>query len=888
MIILVMLSSIGYFSWIRRVFRLSFTSSVFFATCAATILMFIFGLLYIMTLGAWLIFAGGFVPAILDVFSLKKRRLRDDWYSRIKTHYWRNEYFFIIFIALSGLFFFLRYQGELGTADIWTAWYDQFYYMILNDSWSNAGYKSGDSAYCMIFNGFCYLIAKVLNNAGSKIYIYSYFLAVCGFAMPLMSWARWKIFPIVDVFALLLLGIYYKLNANVGVPVLITGLAFVLTKCLWRSKNIKSRLAALQMSAICFLAMSVLVQYTIAFVQYPVDSLLGSSIFGTVICFIAHKTRWKKYENNMWMWILPLLVITHIKPTGILFSLMLAVMICLWEMIRGLKYLFSQKRKKSVKPFEVIAKTCVVILIFVSPIAAYRGWNIYCGANGFVFKHKVRSGDVIRKGCIQIRDGINKDDFIRWQKKIEKISFYAPSCGVATVKKSYVEKNIDRVCSSFISKYDLAVKNGKEYPVYFFFISTTILLIIIVVLTLSLCRRSGNVIIFCSFWALFVMVTVLFVQIYLTPMFTTVPVRFRYVWPGLVPLWAVAVASLMITIEHKLWRGLIAFCVFLYFFMPICGSRAENGFSQQVINRPSRLGHILLAERNAGKEHDISFAGGMQDHAMYLFLVKRGLVPYREYRTGAWWPNFRFNNSSILLCDDSNPDNLLSFPEIRELKSGLYYIEKTSGGKTNCRQIYYDQEAADLLNKIYSLEDSGSWLRPPVVERDINGSFNHGSILGGSTWGLMSDGKRNCPDHYSLKWHSWGKRKLVLKTTKRAILENWCYQYVFVEDKLKLTWIMDSFAKADVLVILCKKKGKHHKHIKSLSMKTQVTEYADDKYRFEGTLDLAEYKGLDFNSYMFVIMLPPCPDGLSIYDIKMMQIVSGRLYFDPVDTVKRD
>ena len=215
-------------------------------------------------------------------------------------------------------------------------------------------------------------------------------------------------------------------------------------------------------------------------------------------------------------------------------------------------------------------------------------------------------------------------------------------------------------------------------------------------------------------------------------------------------------------------------------------------------------------------------------------------------------------------------------------------MEKGFDSKISLNKIHYDVGAVRLLNKIYSFEDPECWSRPPILERNINGNFNHGEkSLKGSKWLLRCDGKSNAPEHHQLKRKSWGAYALKLNANKPIRLENWYYQYVFVEDKLKLTMSMDQPVKATVYVNLRKKDGRQHKAVKSLPMKTNVVDLGDNQYRFEGELDLAEYKGLNFDHYMLTFVFPACAEGILISDIKMMQKVSGKLYFDPADTIAK-
>ena len=63
-------------------------------------------------------------------------------------------------------------------------------------------------------------------------------------------------------------------------------------------------------------------------------------------------------------------------------------------------------------------------------------------------------------------------------------------------------------------------------------------------------------------------------------------------------------------------------------------------------------------------------------------------------------------------------------------------------------------------------------------------------------------------------------------------------------------------------------------------MKKHIVDLGGGKYRFEGEADLAEYKDIDFEYYMFVISFPACPEGITISDVKMMQTVSGKINLD--------
>ena len=149
------ISCIGYFRFFQMTFRMTFSSAVFFSTCAALVLLMTAGIFRVILPIVCLVFSGGFLLILKDFFTLQQKRLHlhEHWLSRIKS-YLRMEYVFWSAIVVFFYSYLILYRGDLGSPDIYSAWYNQFYYMILNNTWSDKNYINYASSYAMIGNSF--------------------------------------------------------------------------------------------------------------------------------------------------------------------------------------------------------------------------------------------------------------------------------------------------------------------------------------------------------------------------------------------------------------------------------------------------------------------------------------------------------------------------------------------------------------------------------------------------------------------------------------------------------------------------------------------------------------------------------------------------------------
>ena len=706
------ISCIGYFRFFQMTFRMTFSSAVFFSTCAALVLLMTAGIFRVILPIVCLVFSGGFLLILKDFFTLQQKRLHlhEHWLSRIKS-YLRMEYVFWSAIVVFFYSYLIPYRGDLGSPDIYSAWYNQFYYMILNNTWSDNNYINYASSYAMIGNSFSYYIAKLFNDYGTQVYIFSYWVLFLNFTMPLFRFIKWRQVSCLGILWVMSFFCYYyelfSLLVSSLIWIILGGAVIFLD---FRSKTPVSRL---KNTGLLLLGMILFFFFAIYhFSYYPMDAVMGTLIGSIFLLYTVEICMYYKLRHVFWA-ALPLAVLPLIKPTGIIPAILLAFMLGITMLCRGIKTVKQQNlpRQQAFTRKRILVAGAVLAVVLM-PLISYKLWGVYSAVSGFHFQHSVSPLQMVSGTIRQLKYGATEEEEKGYYERVDQMLYYG---GWSTRSpgnlKSVPERCIDHVVGSVLAfgdlDFDRDLLHGKISPRAPHVYTVTILLLLFIVAACCLLKQYRKVLIWTAAGSFFFGLIIFFLQYYAVPMFTDIPGLFRYLWPGLVPLWICAALGVMLCIRIKPRTGGILLGLFLYCFCALFIWK----FISVDYSKGSTIGWVMIARDNSDRFDNVVFATTGNDFLINKFLEERLAYPVKKniYDGFTDIPPENLQGEILLVvsADEWEPKNKNLPPKVEK---GIYRMRLAPDHSVvTCERIFNDQNEIERLNRIYYFADPESF-----------------------------------------------------------------------------------------------------------------------------------------------------------------------------------
>jgi len=889
-LILILISFCGYFSFLRSKLRISFGSTVFFATSAFLLIMMLGGILHIMKLVAYLILFGGLGLIISNVIcKIRSKNSLQQVRKSLAGLYFRSEYAFYSLVILLGLELFYNYHCELGSGDFWTAWYDHFYYLAINGKWSDSGYKNYASAYAMILNGGAYFFGTILNNYGSQVYTFSHYMLGIGFLMPIFSTINWRKIPFVEALLIAVTIIFndkisdWVVSINVAVSVSLLYRVAVASRKLQVVSNFISLLGGV------LFGYFILFQ-PMAFGDLALDSCLGCAAVGTVICFVlSYSCIWQR-KRGLWLFSLPLLVLPLIKPTGIIPAACLSVLLTVASVIRIIKF-----RRNLVEVRKYIEAIIVIILLAVAPLLAYKLWGGYAQANGLRFQHKIPLTSMFIQAKTQLKTQVPDTTLKTWQHKIREMSAHH---FLLVEPKSSFEINTEKFILPYLLKWHLGY---DFYPAKAIHPRRTHAVIIAIMQVcfclgfLFLVKRKLNYLAV-LLWSLTSFLLYFPLQYYVTPMFTDVPGLFRYIWPYVVFLWGVLFCSWdmawqsigKLKFRGAVWEKIrtffsigwqsaltIGLCVvFGAIFLSI-----KFSYHKLPTRHQRSLPLTLIAvQSSTSTANPVYLSDPWKEGVMRYFLIKRNLITPSKKLPVLHLPKSKTMSEFTLVVGENVGRSPYKIPS--DLLPGIYHAEVRKNFSVSTKLIYNNPDALDLLNRKYSFVDPECW-KNNVFSVDIDGQFKNipdGNFGRSKEWSSRTFPANAAGHRVKLQKNNWRSNELQMHADTMFNLSFNKKLFYFDRDKLVIKGVINKPVQFAVQIWIFRKKDKRY-FVDSLVIgKVNLEPRKDKRYNFVSAIDLTgKRKSFDAEYYSFSLLFPQ--GSCSVSDLHLEQEISGYIDF---------
>ena len=730
---LILISFIGYFNFLRSRLRISFGNAVFFLTCAFLLIMMLGGLLHIMKITAYLIFGGGFAFIAGGIINkIRNKTFSLQFVQSSGKLYFRSEYAFYSLVVLIGFEIFYNYRGELGAGDFWSAWYDHFYYLALNGKWSDIGYSNYASAYAMILNGGAYFFGTISGNYGTQMYVFSHYILNIGLLMPIFAMVNWRKAPWLEA---LIFAVIILLNGEIP-KLSVTVIATISTVLCYRIVVSNNKLQFI--TAFISLLAGILFAYFILaqpmdFSSLALDSSLGCAVVGTVVCLaLGYSIKWRR-NRGLWLFILPLLVLPLIKPTGIIPAISLSAL------LTGLAICRLVRLRKQMTDYKKwISRIAVIILLAAAPWLSYKLWGVYVVQSKLKFQHQIPVTVLMDRAHKQFSAPIPDEVLENWRKKIRYMSTYH---FLLDKPKSCFEKTTEKILLPYLFKYhlgdDLLPGKSLHKQQSHVLVIGALQLLFCLAATFFIKRKSSYLLLL--LWATGAFSLYIPLQYYMTPMFTDIPGIFRYIWPYVAILWGLLFSAWNTAWQYigriksednmskKIWFasriGLqiaLTVCLCMVFFPILSSAELFNSKSTNFSQSSLPLG--IMAIQSSSESTNIYLSDPWKEGLMSHFLIKRNLITNNKNLPILHLSKNKFLPEFTLFAGETTGRSPYKIPA--GLPEGIYNVKVNRDLSVEPILIYNNPDALDLLNRKYSLSDTECW-QNNSLNINIDGQFKN-------------------------------------------------------------------------------------------------------------------------------------------------------------------
>jgi len=888
---LIHFSFLGYVNFFRRKFRIHWTNVVFFGACALALFMMLVGMLHLpMKIAVYAVFFGGILLDFLAVFRNEKTKValpflplksfgkrffvlwkKENWSlpskSKLFTLFLRPEYLFMATFVFGGFLALTRYKVELGLGDVWSAWYNQYYYIVTHGCWADSGYNNYASAYTMILNGVAYYFSAILHNYGTQTWCFAHYWFAIMCLMPIFTYIKWRrsLFP-----AVLLLGtgvLIYRIYRE-NLPLLfyvawsMVGIYWCIKIC--SEKNIRRQLVN---SILLFLGMLLafyLMALPMSLLTYPLDTNLGCIFAGSVFCFSQGLFFSRTLTRYNYFLLLPLMVLPLIKPTGMIPAILLNLAIIPWEIGKFCKN-FSQIRQHQ----KTLRSIFSILVILVAPVVSYKVWNYYAKYQGLVYQHKIPVGEMLSQAKKQIESGCSEKELSSWHKRIQTMSRITPNL-LPQKEKSWIEKQMELRCKEYFTQhpaldFDQTLAEPSVWTSHVGIISFLVLIISIFILSFISSKIAYSYLICWGIISYFIFV---FNQYYFAPMFTDIPGLFRYFYP----IYAVVLAICFCGVFHlfmnrKIFCGIFITVISALSIAPQFLCKIADPFENYNDLSQSETGYAMLAYLNADCAKTTHLANPWMEGCIiysHNFLSGKVNMPLHLSQ--------EIKNPLMIIVGNSTRSSIWKYPE--KTASGIYVASGDQAThQLTLTPIFSNYDAVALLNKTYHFSDPESWTRPPWVEHGLFDQTDQ------KNWIVSANAK-----------NYFTERRQSIKIAPR---EKSCMAYhdakffFFSQDKVRVTGKARKEIPFHLGVLIFAKENtndksplQYTKQFKQFNVKW--TERNSDEKSFCAEFDFSELK-LDKLAlyYQLAFIFAPEAEG-EISDLHLQQYVSGKLNLKPV------
>ena len=882
--VLIHLSFIGYSNYFRRMLRIHWTNVFMFEACALALLMLISGMIHFMKQCAYILESVGLLLVFAQMFK-KGGRWRIPSWKETQQMLFRYEYSWLFFITLIPFIGLISFKTELGSApDHWNAWYRQFFYLVSNNRWADAGYDNYASAYAMIVNGVSYYYALLFNNSSTQILYYGYYWLTIMMLMPLFRYVKWNNLPFYEILFFTFCLVCYRTvsEKRLGDYLLLGISIFIVIMHIAFSEKRKEFLSNSIMYIMAIFLVLILFSMPVPILFYIPDTTLGCATVGVFFCIawgvLYHHDiiKWR-----IWFYVLPLAVLSLIKPTGVIPALLLSLFFVLCIIGYSFKKYRSYLQKKRIGL--IIFCSVTLISIAFSPLITNGLWNMYVKHNNLNYQHTVSPAQLLSKATDQIKNGISSEEENNWKRRISRMSYFGNSKG-----KSWIETKMDKFFFSLSKKHPLLNSDQtlSNYPLkYSHVLVVSALLILYSFLVFCLVKKK----VICLCLLVFVSLTYLvfvFNQYYITPMFTPIPGAFRYFYPAFALVLGVSFLGGMIPyIEKKNTLGLVCSILLLFCLGNKTIVTIEHSKGFDVTH--SSVGYAVLAGLNSSSDTNLKtfYGPDTRETQIFEYLIGRNILNKGRYSNilktvpdiidspflVLVGPSFIFSqNKSIprfIVPDSQNsfiqrPGIYIAYPQM-VIKDDSSH---ESPSKIQLVEFFANNDAISLLNSVYYFSDLSSWTLPPWVEIK---SFS----LDRNVWLI--------PPLYQNVVQEGHNMITISANDARLTMWDTIPKFCFARDSIRLTGKCTKGMNFSLYLGLFKKeKGDSDQKvswIKHFPMNITTSDFSKDEIEFKADFNLADIPTNELNLYYKIgIELEPGTKG-TIRDFHLYQYVSGKL-----------
>lgn len=883
--ILIHLSFVGYSNCFRRMLKIHWTNVVMFEACALAVIMLVSGMIHFMKQCAYILELIGLFLIFIQVFKERKKWRVPSWKDIHQTIF-REEYIWLFFITLILFIILLSFKTELGSApDHWNAWYDQFFYIALNDRWADSGYHNYASAYAMIVNGVAYYFASLFNNSSTQFWYYGYCWFSVMMLMPLFRHIKWHNLPFYEILFFTFCLICYrtisekKLSDNL---LFWASIILVVMHIVFSEK----RKELFNNSIMYFLSFTLLLYLFFLPVHiffYLPDTTLGCATVGLFFCtawgllYCHDIINWK-----LWLYLLPLAVLSLIKPTGVIPALLISVFFVLCVLVRSLRsivHIYKRKRTKT-----IVFYLIMLTLVAASPLTTNGLWNIYAKHNGLTYQHTISPMQLLSQATDQIKNGISLEEENEWKSKITHMSLWGSSKG-----KSMVESKLDKLFFCLFNKYPYLDidQSFSTYPLKSSHVFVVSILLVLYSFFIILFIKKKIIYLFLLIWVLFTYFVFVFNQYYITPMFTAIPGAFRYFYPAFSLVLGISfLGSILLFSENRLYIGLIC-CIFLFCIM---GRKpfSVQGYSKVFDTPHSSVGYSMLAAFNSTPDVKFRILYGQytRETDIFNYLIRANLLDSKIFSSVIRTipdiidspflvlvgPTFSFSHDKTLprLIVPNSQNGVVEKPGIY-IADPKMVIKDDSSPKSPQRiqlvELFSNSDAISLMNNTYYLSDLNSWRLPPWIE--INNIDSNGNM-----WLIPP-----LNQSFIQKGHNMITVSPSPNGTRFTLWDT-TYKFCFAQDSIRFVGKYSKDMRFSLVLGLYEKSDSNQRYtwIKQYPINiTSVSSINKKENEFKADLNLADIPTDKLNLYYRIgIVLEPGTEG-TMRDFHLYQYVSGKL-----------
>ena len=709
MMFLLMFSTLGIVNFISLKRRITFFAAFPLVVCGQTLLMFFASLVHCLAVCAWSVFSIGLCLFLLPL-------IRGFWLKRWHNHKpymfsFRREHLFVM-ISVLCLHAYLCFSiADPASPDLIWCWYNHFVFLLQHGAWADSRYTNFAHAYCMIANAYASYLSTIVSDIGTRFYSFAMLAFSFYMMLPAFAFLRWRKLP-PEMFAAVALVAWGRICNQwlIWDSLVVLGLCSI--RCFIGGGG---GFKALNHGLFFYLlTISLLFCITSGYwcvIDYPFDSTLAATTFG-ILATLALSVTGRMRRRDGWVFIPMLAVLVHVKPTGFFPALVLSLFIA----FRELAFSFS----KSCRTWGMRRRFWVMaFLIIATPIIAYCGWQRYCVSQGWTWH---MSFDMKKQMMEHWQNGVPQKDWEKWKEKVA-----SGGCELFPTGETWGEKSLPmrvfercwgRIACALGWNFDRGFSvHGLIRPRAVHSMICVFLLLAAVILPFVF-QRKGR-------WKMFYLVScggvlcgIVFVnQVFIAPMYTALPLTYRYLHCGVVAIWCVCLSCIgMLMCQARKIPVLLSMFFVFWSFSPI------------LLSHISRDGERypwwcfgLMAANSKAENYEL-FNSHLEHNKYMNFLLERGLVPPSNGRNYMWPKkcsknSIMFYNGTILAGYGWNNRKWKIKGNFDKI--GFYYAPKNPRGEFVFSPLYCNEEAFDLVRRAYQGRDWHDYASRKAIKLDL-------------------------------------------------------------------------------------------------------------------------------------------------------------------------